>query len=492
MGWEDLISGVFILLLLLTFGGNVRLVAGPAAARVVHQKPDTNVGKSPSPDPVQSILNFVVQSTAKRQDLSLVESNWNMAFVPMILESVRLMAHDDPRTQVFWNLLETKTKQRFGSDFSIWMKWLWKQEFTMQPGYSEFKAVLHAYIDPRFHWWFYRSMPHSIRLDEIMWGGVNVDGIPPLEHPKVIDASEARYLGKKNVVFGVFINGEARAYPKRILAWHELFNDTVGGVDVTCAHCTLCGAAVLYDQKIGKQKFDFGTSGFLYRSNKLMYDRQTRSLWSSLEGVPVTGKLVSSGLKLNRLPIVTTTWEAWLKDHLQTKVLSLETGFHRDYGEGVAYKDYFPTDELMFPVAFQNSRIRNKQEILAVLLNDEPVAFSTRFLKKNPMHLDAVGKRPIVVLTDRAGANRVYDASAVKVSTWDQQSKLVDNQGQVWQVKEDELTSPNGSKRLRPPAHRAFWFGWQSPVSKGACDALSRSGPIRFRGSEGQDQASSG
>lgn len=465
MGWKDLIGGVFILLLLLTFA-NVRLVAGPAAARVAHQKPDTKVGRAPSPDPVQSILNFVGQPKATRRDLALVESNWNMAFVPMILESVRLMARDDPRTQVLWNLLEAKTNQRHGNDFYRWMKWIWKQEYPVHPGYPEFKAVLHASIDQRFHWWFYRSMPHTIRLDEIMWGGVKVDGIPPLEHPKFIDASEAKYLGKKNVVFGVFINGEARAYPKRILAWHELFNDTVGGVDVTCAYCTLCGAAVLYDQKIGSQKFDFGTSGFLYRSNKLMYDRQTRSLWSSLEGVPVTGKLVSSGLKLNRLPIVTTTWEAWLKDHPQTRVLSLETGLNRDYGEGVAYRDYFATDDLMFPVSFQDSRIRNKEEILAVLLNDEPVAFSTRFLKKNPMHLDTVGKQSIVILTDRAGANRVYDASGVSFSTWDQHSRLVDNQGQLWRVKEEQLASPDGSKRLRLPAHRAFWFGWHAQFPK--------------------------
>jgi len=378
------------------------------------------------------------------------------------------MRPDDPRARALWTLLERQTRQSLQREPLVWSKWLWQQQYEMWPGYPEFKAAVYQAVDPRFHWWFYPGMPHAIRLDEIVWGGVTVDGIPPLEHAAVITAEKATYLGGKNIVFGVFLNGEARAYPKRILAWHEMANDTVGGKDTTLVYCTLCGSAILYEQQIGERKFDFGTSGFLYRSNKLMYDRPTRSLWSTLEGIPVTGRLVGSGLQLTRLPIVTTTWEAWRTAHPKTTVLSLETGHQRDYGEGAAYRDYFATQELMFPVPSDDKRLKNKQEVLALLLEGEAVAFDTSFLGKRNLHHETVGGKSLVILTDSAGANRVYEAAGVTFATWDRKSTLRDSAGQTWSVSEDALTSPSGQVLRRVPAHRAFWFGWhaQFPQSR--------------------------
>ena len=411
----------------------------------------------------RALADFIGRQTPTRlSSLEAFESNWDVNLVPFILDSLNFMPPEDRRVAVLWKLLRKMTGQSFRSDTLRWIQWLWKQEFTMHSDYPEFKAAVYAPIDPRFHWWFYRAMPHTIRLDEIMWGGVKVDGIPPLDHPSVIQAEEASYLGKKNIVFGIYINGEARAYPKRVLAWHEMTNDTVGGMDLTLVYCTLCGAAVLYDQQVGDRQFEFGTSGFLYRSNKLMYDHETRSLWSALEGVPVTGRLVGSGLRLKRLPIVTTTWGAWRKAHPETTVLSLETGHRRDYGEGVAYRDYFSTDRLMFPVPFDDKRLKNKREVLAVILGREPVAFNTSFLKKQALHHDTVGKRNIVILTDTSGANRVYDAEGVTFSKWDRKVTLVDQEAQSWTVTENALLGPAGQQRDRLAAHRAFWFGWHA------------------------------
>ncbi len=351
---------------------------------------------------VQHLFDFLDQ---KEGALEAFEAEWEMSLAPMVVETLRFFAprqeilfDDETPAGKLWDLLERKTGQDVDRDLYPMMEWVWEQDFEMHPFYPAFKAEIHAPIDERFHWWFYPGMKHTIRLDEIVWGGVKVDGIPPLEHPRFIEADEAAYLEGTDVIFGVYLNGEAKAYPKRILAWHELFNDTVGGMDVTCAYCTLCGSAVLYDQRIGKRQFDFGTSGFLFRSNKLMYDRQTRSLWSALEGVPVTGKLVESELKLKRLPIVTTTWSAWRKSHPRTRVLSLETGHRRDYGEGVAYRAYFATQELMFPVRYRDSRLNNKQEVVALLLEGEAVAYDTDFLGENPLYQDRVGKQALVIL----------------------------------------------------------------------------------------------
>src|SRR6185369_7988742 len=128
-------------------------------------------------------------------------------------------------------------------------------------------------------------------------------------------------------VFGVSVKGEARAYPLRILDWHEMVNDVVGGEPVTLSYCTLCGSGVLYATRgADGSARTFGTSGLLYRSNKLMVDRQTRTLWSNLTGEAVLGPLAAGPggpARLALLPVVVTTWQEWRARHPATTVLAL-------------------------------------------------------------------------------------------------------------------------------------------------------------------------
>jgi hypothetical protein len=259
------------------------------------------------------------------------------------------------------NFLERQTRQRFGDDLRAWRKWLWALSHSPHPDYASFKADLYSRIDPRFREFFPPRVKATIRLDEIDWGGVTVNGIPPLRSSKTISAADATWLGDGHIVFGITINGQARAYPKRILAWHEMAIDRVGGVDLTIVYCTLCGTVIPYESSVNGRRLTFGTSGLLYRSNKLMFDEETHSLWSSIEGVPVLGTLVNSGLRLPFRSVVTTTWREWKRDHPTTTVLSLETGYDRDYSEGVAYRDYFSTDRLMFEVPQTDTRLKTKQ-----------------------------------------------------------------------------------------------------------------------------------
>ena len=187
------------------------------------------------------------------------------------------------------------------------------------------------------------AQPRTISAQEVCWGGVRVDGIPPLESPNFLTPEQAAaWIGPDDLVIGVEINGDARAYPRRIVDWHEMVNDTVGGVPVSLAYCTLCGSAILYDGRVGEEVYRFGTSGLLYRSNKLMYDRTTNTLWEQFTGEPVWGELVGSGIQLKFLPVVHMTYETWLKAHPDTLVLDIDTGHKRNYGEGVAYAPLLP------------------------------------------------------------------------------------------------------------------------------------------------------
>ncbi|MGH7526241.1 MAG: DUF3179 domain-containing protein [Gemmatimonadales bacterium] len=389
-----------------------------------------------------------------------IAQRWQNSYAVMLVELL-LFAPPGGQRRIL-ELLERATGQRFGSDLDRWYEWIWQTDPGTHPQYAEFKATLYGAIDSRFRSYFDDHPKTAIRLDEIRWGGVVRDGIPPLDHPKMLPAPQATYLEDDNVVFGIELNGDARAYPKRILAWHEMVRDRIGGEELNGVYCTLCGSMIFYRATNQGIHYVLGTSGFLYRSNKLMYDRATESLWSTLTGQPAVGPLVGRGIELEPLFVVTTTWGEWRKLHPTTTVLSLETGHRRDYGEGVAYREYFATDRLMFGVPKLDARLPNKAEVLALRLPGsagEPLAISADFLRRHPVYQDRIGDQEFVVLTDRTGANRVYASGGRRFVSWDGRS-AVDRERGSWTVSEAALTSAGGDRLRRLPAHRAFWFGW--------------------------------
>ena len=396
--------------------------------------------------------------------ITRIAENWHESSAALLIEMIHFMQSRRALKSVL-ALIERASGRPFEGGVDVWYEWLWSVERPVHPDHALFKAMLYAPIDPRFAEYFEGRPKTLIRLDEIRWGGVRRDGIPPLKNPLMIAARDATWLQGDDIVFGVAINGDLRAYPKRILAWHEMFKDRIGGRELAGVYCTLCGALVLYDVTVAGMQHELGTSGFLYRSNKLMYDHATKSMWSTLTGTPVVGALVGKGIELQPLYVVTTTWKEWRQRHPATQVLSLDTGHRRDYGEGVAYRDYFATDRLMFNVPTRDDRLPNKAEVLALRLAGAPgeaLAVAADFLAANPVYQGRIGSTEFVVLTDRSGANRVYESQGVRFAEWDQQATVRDAAGGVWQMGEGLLTSATGRVLKRLPAHRAFWFGWHA------------------------------
>lgn len=396
--------------------------------------------------------------SAAQASLERIRKGWRDEYASMMLELIGWVPVREVQLAAL-ALLEQKTKIASDGGLDRWYRWVWSRDPGAHPDYAEFKAGLYEQIDPRFREYFAGRPKALIRLDEIRWGGVWRDGIPPLRNPKMIRAREARYLADGDIVFGVAIGGDVRAYPRRILAWHEMVKDTIAGRALNGVYCTLCGAMILYDVTVDGVQHELGTSGFLYRSNKLMYDHATKSLWSTFGGAPVVGPLAGKGIALKPLYVVTTTWGEWRRRHPQTLVLSLDTGHQRDYSEGAAYREYFATERLMFGVPKLDARLPNKAEVLALRHGESALAMAAEFLRANPVYHDRLGGQAFVVLTDASGANRVYESGAIRLSGWDGEAIARDAAGRAWNVGEDALTS--GGRRLkRLPAHRAFWFGW--------------------------------
>ncbi len=418
---------------------------------------------------LKHFTNLITTTDSKIQssELKYIDKNWKPEYEIMVLELFYFKINTVFGRDIL-KLLEKKTRQTFGYDTNKWYEWIWNKEEQLIPEYHKFKAAIHAGIDYHFPKYFTDRQDdnqRTIRLDEIRWGGVLQDGIPPLRNPKMTTADKAHYLENDNVVFGIEVNGDFRAYPKRILAWHEMFTDIVGGIDVAGVYCTLCGTVILYKTEHNGIKYRIGTSGFLYRSNKLMYDEKTQSLWNTLWGKPVLGPLVGKGIEFEYLSVITTTWGEWKRRHPQTKVLTRNTGFRRDYGEGVAYQNYFATDELMFNTPKINKQLKNKQSILAIRfpeLQEEPLAISVKYLEKHPVYEDEIGAQKFVVLTDYTGANRVYERGSYSFTNYDENSIAIDKTGGKWTVYENRLEHTNGKTLKRLNTFNAFWFGWQS------------------------------
>lgn len=163
-----------------------------------------------------------------------IEDNWKPGYATMLFELTRMTKNRTKGEQLI-AILEKKSRVKTPQgDFNPWLTHIFSEQAELPPFYADFKAFIYEKQDKTLAEYFLNSPATKIRLDEVVWGGVKRDGIPPLKNPAMLPAQEAMYLDDSDVTFGISINGDHRAYPKRILAWHEMFKDTVGGQSV-CA-----------------------------------------------------------------------------------------------------------------------------------------------------------------------------------------------------------------------------------------------------------------
>lgn len=205
------------------------------------------------------------------------------------------------------------------------------------------------------------GVKHSIPLDEILSGGPGKDGIPAINNPKFTSVKDAAFLNDSDPGLGLTIGGESRFYPYRILVWHEIVNDTVGGEPVLVTYCPLCATGIVFERSIDGDVQEFGVSGRLWQSNLLMYNRAGseagESLWSQVLGEAVLG--VHTGKKLTIIRSDVVRWSDWKEAHPATRVLSQNTGAARDYGRD-PYGDYYTSESVSFGASFSDTRLHPK------------------------------------------------------------------------------------------------------------------------------------
>jgi hypothetical protein len=207
---------------------------------------------------------------------------------------------------------------------------------------------------------------------EIDHGGPGRDGVPALDDPVFLSgAARAAQITGNDRIMGVSYNGVAKAYPIKILDWHEIVNDTFGDTKLTISFCPLCGSGMVFLATVDGQQLNFGVSGLIYNSDLLLYDRNTESLWSQLMKTAVTGPL--AGSKLTQVPAQYTTWSAWLEKYPDSLLLSRDTGHTRDYHNG-GYLQYRRLPAIAFPTNHADMRLTTKDWVVGITVGNAALA----------------------------------------------------------------------------------------------------------------------
>ena len=318
-----------------------------------------------------------------------------------------------------------------------------------------------------------------VPLDEIVPGGPPPDGIPPIDRPTFVSpAAAAAWLRPKEPVLAVQIGGDARAYPLKILMWHEIVNDTVGGRAVVITYCPLCDSGIAFERTLGDTVLDFGTSGKLYRSDLVMYDRQSHSLWAQMDGRAIVG--ARAGTRLTMLPANTLAFETWRAAHPDGKVLSRETGHRRNYGIN-PYAEY--DEPTLGPFLYRgrlDPRRPPKERVVGVRIGEAARAYPWPVLARAPVIHDTLAGEPIVVLyqpgtlsaLDQTQMEQSRDVGATgvfsrrlgdRVLTFEVTGAAFRDRetGSTWNLLGVAQGGPRRGERLRAIPHvDAFWFAW--------------------------------
>ena len=304
------------------------------------------------------------------------------------------------------------------------------------PDYRLLKRDLFLLIEPR---WapFFEDEDSAIDWRLVGWGGVFIDDrpdatagqicprgcIPALDQPAVTDAEGGSWYPDEDLVFGIVIDGQARAYPKNIMEVHEMVNDTLGGRILAIPYCTLCLSAQAYftDDVEGFRPL-LRTSGLLSRSNKFMYDVTTFSAVDTFTGVAISGPLLDAGVTLNQTTVVTSTWAAWRAAHPDTTIIAEDGGIGRSYlANPLGGRD---SAGPIFPVGDVDPRLGVHEVVLGVMDADgTPVAFPVAPARLALEAGEEVELAGVALRPDAGGLRAFIDGMEI-------------------------------------PAHEAFWFAW--------------------------------
>ncbi|MEX2487515.1 MAG: DUF3179 domain-containing protein [Nitriliruptoraceae bacterium] len=322
---------------------------------------------------------------------------------------------------------------------------------------------------------------HPISLvprERIVSGGTAADAIPSVDHPRFQRATDVDWLDDTEAVLVVGHRGHARAYPARILLWHEIVNDSVAGDPVAVTYCPICNTATAYRRTVNGATTTFGTSGALYEGALVMYDRHTESLWTHLDGRAVVGEHI--GTELAPLSVRTVPFATFRAEHPDGDVLTTDTGYRRDYGRNPYRRFHVDGAPATFTSSDSDPRLGAMTWVIGLSDDGEHVAIPAAMLEERGLVEVAVGGRDAVVwhrpgMALPVGGRTVTDGADVGatpaffVDRLPEEARLVRTEdgltdlvtGSVWNDAGRPISGPLARHSLEPLATvRTRWFAW--------------------------------
>lgn len=308
-----------------------------------------------------------------------------------------------------------------------------------------------------------------IPVNQVFDGGPGRDGIPALDNPDMVEASEAGFLIDPELVLGYFDGENAVAYPHQILDWHEIANDRLNEFPFAITYCPLTGTGIGWNSTVGGSELNFGVSGLLYNNNLVPFDRNTRSNWSQMRLDCVNGSF--SGTEIETFQLVETRWVTWKEMYPNTKVMSTNTGIDRPYGT-YPYGDYrINENNLLFPLSIDDRRLNRKERVHGIIVDQEAKVYRFESFSSSGVSLinDKINNEEVVVVGDQ-GRNFIAsfyrslnegEAPLVFSAIDENNIVLKDNLGNKWDIFGHAVEGPDKGKRLRSTkSYMGFWFSW--------------------------------
>jgi hypothetical protein len=313
-----------------------------------------------------------------------------------------------------------------------------------------------------------------IQRAHVVDGGPGWDGIPNLVNPEVVPVSQITYLEDKDLVIGIKTEEGLRAYPHKILDWHEIANIKEGAEQFVISYCPLTGSAMAWDRYVDGRLRTYGVSGLLYNSNLILFDDRTESLWSQMLMLSVNGEEL--GMRPGLIPVIETTWSSWKTLYPDSKAVSLNTGYdwpyHRfPYLEPITGADYREDPFLMFPVQNKDDRLHSKERVLGVIHNRKSRAyrFSSFDDGISVLHDEIENDKIVVVGSEDHSFMTVFSSTLNDNTELEFQplsgdsfpAVMIDNEGNTWDLFGNALSGKRVGQQLPfINSYISYWFAW--------------------------------
>lgn len=311
-----------------------------------------------------------------------------------------------------------------------------------------------------------------VPTNQVFDGGVGKDGIPALVNPALISAAEATYLEDGDLVVGYRSGTDARAYPHKILDWHEIINDDVNEKSIAITYCPLTGTAIGWSRLIDGNNTTFGVSGFLYNTNLIPYDRATDSNWSQMRLECINGQLI--GDQITSYQVIETTWGTWKTLYPNTLVVSTDTGWGRPYGLypyiDNSGADYRFDPYLLFPIEIDDGRLPRKERVHGVIISGNAKVYPlSRFGNKVTIIEDTFQNTDLVIVGHQSMnfinsfQRTLSDGTVLEFEAASQELPAIfgDHEGNQWNIFGEAISGPRlGQKLLPTNSFIGYWFSW--------------------------------